>query len=88
MRISEVQTKASVRRANKYRQFEMGALGRHRKYASELIDLWSAFIDMNMEVPAGHGRGARVTKKHIDMCWHRFQGTLLKAMAFKEGEEE
>ena len=55
-RISEVQAKEmGVRKANKHRQFEMGALDRHRRYSTELIDLWSAFIELEMPVGAGEG---------------------------------
>ena len=89
-RISEVQAKASVRKANKNRQFEMGSLDRHRKYTSELIDLWSAFIELEMPVAAGEGRGSRVTKEHIDNSWSKFQGHMLKILLLNRifGDEE
>tara|TARA_R100001443_G_scaffold72179_2_gene80323 strand:+ start:4415 stop:4696 length:282 start_codon:yes stop_codon:yes gene_type:complete len=89
-RTSEVQTKASVRRANPHRQFEMGALDRHRRYTAELIDLWSAFIELEMPVGAGEGRGSRVTKEHIDKSWSKFSGHMLKLLFLNKlfGDEE
>ena len=89
-RTSEVQTKASVRKANPHRQFEMGALDRHRRYTAELIDLWSAFIELEMPVGAGEGRGSRVTKEHIDKSWSKFQGHMLKLLLLNKlfGDEE
>ena len=85
-RISEVQAKASVRKANKDRQYGQGTIGRHRKCASELIDLWSAYIEMQMPLPPNSGRGCRVQPNHIDACWGRFQSRLMEL--FLEGSEE
>ena len=86
-RISEVQTKASVRKANPDRQYGMGALGRHRKCSNELIDLWSAYIEMQMPLPPNSGRGCRVQPDHIDACWGRFQTALMQLMLLGDEEE-
>ena len=89
LRISEVQMKKSVRKANKWRQYEMGALTAHRKCATDLVDLWSSFVELNMKVPARHGRGSRITKEHINNCYSKFQNIILKAMLeLPKGDEE
>lgn len=86
-RISDVQVKASVRKANSDRQYGMGSLGRHAKYSSELVDLWSAYIEMQMPIPPNSGRGCRVQTDHIDACWGRFQTALMKLMLLGDEEE-
>ena len=54
-----------------------------------IIDLWASFVELNMKVPARHGRGSRVTKEHIELCWNKFQNIILTAMLeLPNGDDE
>tara|TARA_R100001369_G_scaffold92241_1_gene136370 strand:+ start:1027 stop:1293 length:267 start_codon:yes stop_codon:yes gene_type:complete len=86
-RISEVQTKVSIRKANINRSYGNGSIGRFQKYSGDLVDLFAAYVEMQMPLPPNSGRGCRVQPDHIDACWGRFQTSLMQLMLLGEEEE-
>lgn len=72
-RISEVQAKNALRKANPDRQYAHGSYGRFRRYSGNLIDLFAMIVERRMDKPANSGRGCRVTPDHIDNSFLQLQ---------------
>ena len=72
-RISEVQAKNALRKANPDRQYAHGSYGRFRRYSGNLIDLFAMIVERRMDKPANSGRGCRVTPDHIENSYAKLQ---------------
>ena len=72
-RISEVQAKNALRKANPDRQYAYGSYGRFQRYSGNLIDLFAMIIERRMDKPANSGRGCRVTPQHIENSYAKLQ---------------
>jgi len=83
-RISEVQAKKSLRSANKERQYGSGAVPRYIVAGSKIMDLFAVYVEQEMEVPVKGGRGSRVQKEHIDLCFGKFYQAMRE---FMDGEK-
>ena len=83
-RVSEVQAKISLRKANEERQYGQGAVPRFGKCAGKIIDLFAQFVEDEMIVPPKGGRGCRVQKEHIDLCFGKFYQAMRE---FMDGEK-
>jgi len=86
-RISEVQAKNAVRKANQDRQYGNGAIGRFVRHSSDLVDLFALIIERDMPVPPGKGRGCRVQTHHIDMAYLKVQTAMLNMLMERETNE-
>ncbi len=90
-RISEVQCKKSLRLANKDRQYGNGAVQRFGTQAGTIVDLFAQYVENEMKVPPNGGRGCRVQKEHIDLCFGKFYQAMREYMDeetnIKKGEE-
>ena len=82
-RISEVQAKKSVRKANKERQYGQGALPKFITCSSKIVDLFAKFVEQEMTIPAGGGRGCRVQPNHVELCYGKFYQAIRE---FMDGE--
>ena len=79
-RVSDVQSKISLRAANKDRQYGHNAVPRFGKCAGKIIDLFAQYVENNMTVPPRGGRGCRVQKEHIDLCFGKFYQAMREFM--------
>ena len=84
-RVSEVQAKISLRKANEERQYGNNAVPRFGNCAGKIIDLFAQFVEDEMTVPPKGGRGCRVQKEHIDLCFGKFYQAMRE---FMDGEEK
>ena len=88
-RISEVQAKKSLRSANEDRQYGQGAVPRYIVAGSKIMDLFATFVEQEMTVPPKGGRGCRVQKEHIDLCFGKFYQAMREFMdEEKKGDEK
>ena len=78
--MSDVQTKKSLRRANPLRKHSEGAFNEFKFSASELVDLFAQYVEDSMTVPPKGGRGCRVQKEHIDLCFGKFYQAMREFM--------
>lgn len=83
-RVSEVQAKISLRTANKDRQYGQGAVPRFGTCSGKIIDLFAQYVEEEMTVPPKGGRGCRVQKEHIDLCFGKFYQAMRE---FMDGEK-
>lgn len=83
-RLSETQAKKSVRKANKDRQYAHGALPKFIGCSSKIVDLFAKYVEQEMKVPAGGGRGCRVKDTHIELCYGKFYQAMRE---FMDGEQ-
>tara|TARA_R110002167_G_scaffold126501_1_gene307268 strand:- start:205 stop:468 length:264 start_codon:yes stop_codon:yes gene_type:complete len=83
-RVSEVQSKISLREANKYRQYGLGSVARFGTSAGKIIDLFAIYVEIQMKVPPNGGRGCRVQPEHIDLCFGKFYQAMRE---FMDGEK-
>jgi hypothetical protein len=83
-RVSEVQAKISLRKANEERQYGNNAVPRFGSCAGKIIDLFAQFVEDEMTVPPKGGRGCRVQKEHIDLCFGKFYQAMRE---FMDGEK-
>ena len=65
-RISDVQAKKAVRKANSKRQYGMVLLKMFVACSTELIDLYAEIIEKSMLVAPGKGKGCRV-QRDVDL---------------------
>lgn len=79
-RISEVQAKKSLRSANEERQYGNGAVSRYIVAGSKIMDLFAVYVEQEMKVPPKGGRGCRVQKEHIDLCFGKFYQAMREFM--------
>ena len=79
-RVSDVQSKISLRAANKDRQYGHNAVPRFGNCAGKIIDLFAQYVENNMTVPPRGGRGCRVQKEHIDLCFGKFYQAMREFM--------
>lgn len=87
-RVSEVQSKKSLRAANEDRQYGHNAVPRFGTCAGKIIDLFAQYVEDEMTVPPKGGRGCRVQKEHIDLCFGKFYQAMREFMDDeKKGEE-
>ena len=88
-RVSDVQSKKSLRAANEERQYGNNAVPRFGKCAGKIIDLFAQYVENSMTVPPKGGRGCRVQKEHIDLCFGKFYQAMREFMDNeKKGEED
>ncbi len=87
-RVSEVQSKKSLRSANKDRQYGHGAVPRFGTNAGKIIDLFAQYVEDSMTVPPKGGRGCRVQKEHIDLCFGKFYQAMREFMDGEKNEQE
>jgi len=80
LRVSGVQAKKSVRKANPDRQYGDGAYERFRTHASEIVDLFAQFIEQEMKVAPKGGAGCRVQKKDINASFGKFYQAIREFM--------
>jgi len=83
-RVSEVQAKISLRKANEERQYGHNAVPRFGSCAGKIIDLFAQFVEDEMTVAPKGGRGCRVQKEHIDLCFGKFYQAMRE---FMDGEK-
>lgn len=87
-RVSEVQAKISLRAANEDRQYGQGAVPRFGNCAGKIIDLFAQYVEDSMTVPPKGGRGCRVQKEHVQLCFGNFYQAMREFMDNeKKGEE-
>ena len=87
-RISELQAKKSLRRANTERSYGSGAVDKYIICSSKIMDLFAGYIEQEMKVPPRGGRGARVQPEHIDLCFGKFYQAMREFMdEEKKGDE-
>ncbi len=79
-RVSDVQSKKSLRAANKDRQYGHNAVPRFGNCAGKIIDLFAQYVEDSMTVPPKGGRGCRVQKEHIDLCFGKFYQAMREFM--------
>ena len=79
-RVSEVQAKISLRKANEERQYGNNAVPRFGTCAGKIIDLFAQYVEDSMTVPPKGGRGCRVQKEHIDLCFGKFYQAMREFM--------
>ena len=79
-RESEVQAKISMRKANEERQYGNNAFRRFGTCAGKIIDLFEQYVEDEMTVPPKGGRGCRVQKEHIDLCFGKFYQAMREFM--------
>tara|TARA_A200000159_G_scaffold162692_1_gene187152 strand:+ start:6665 stop:7135 length:471 start_codon:yes stop_codon:yes gene_type:complete len=84
-RVSDVQSKKSLRTANEDRQYGNNAVPRFGTCAGKIIDLFAQYVEDSMTVPPKGGRGCRVQKEHIDLCFGKFYQAMRE---FMDGEEK
>ena len=88
-RVSDVQSKKSLRAANEERQYGHNAVPRFGNCAGKIIDLFAQYVEDSMTVPPKGGRGCRVQKEHIDLCFGKFYQAMREFMdSEKKGEED
>mgnify|MGYP006969356459 FL=1 len=87
-RVSEVQAKKSLRAANKDRQYGNNAVPRFGTCAGKIIDLFAQYVEDSMTVPTKGGRGCRVQKEHIDLCFGKFYQAMREFMDNEQKGEE
>ena len=83
-RVSDVQSKKSLRAANEDRQYGYNAVPRFGNCAGKIIDLFAVYVEESMTVPPKGGRGCRVQKEHIDLCFGKFYQAMRE---FMDGEK-
>ena len=79
-RVSDVQAKKSLRAANEERQYGNNAVPRFGTCAGKIIDLFAQYVEDEMKVPPKGGRGCRVQKEHIDLCFGKFYQAMREFM--------
>ena len=79
-RVSDVQSKKSLRAANEDRQYGNNAVPRFGTCAGKIIDLFAQYVEDSMTVPPKGGRGCRVQKEHIDLCFGKFYQAMREFM--------
>tara|TARA_R100000734_G_C3289779_1_gene81784 strand:+ start:15 stop:479 length:465 start_codon:yes stop_codon:yes gene_type:complete len=79
-RVSDVQSKVSLRAANEDRQYGHNAVPRFGNCAGKIIDLFAQYVENSMTVPPKGGRGCRVQKEHIDLCFGKFYQAMREFM--------
>lgn len=79
-RVSDVQSKKSLRAANEERQYGHNAVPRFGNCAGKIIDLFAQYVEDSMTVPPKGGRGCRVQKEHIDLCFGKFYQAMREFM--------
>ena len=79
-RVSDVQSKKSLRAANEDRQYGHNAVPRFGNCAGKIIDLFAQYVEDSMTVPPKGGRGCRVQKEHIDLCFGKFYQAMREFM--------
>jgi len=92
-RMSDVQVKKSLRRANSLRKHSMEAFNEFKFLASELVDLFAQYVDIRKNIPAGEGlRGATMQREDVKKCYDRIRSILLDEILKEQmkiyGEEE
>tara|TARA_R100001510_G_C7640014_1_gene197725 strand:+ start:180 stop:701 length:522 start_codon:yes stop_codon:yes gene_type:complete len=78
-KISELQAKKAVRKANPERQWGNShgqSLTKFRAKAGELVDLFALYIEQRMPMPPNSGRGCRVQLPHVEIAF----GKMYQAM--------
>tara|TARA_R110001592_G_scaffold13564_12_gene61959 strand:- start:1881 stop:2144 length:264 start_codon:yes stop_codon:yes gene_type:complete len=83
-RVSEVQAKISLRKANEDRQYGNNAVPRFGTNAGKIIDLFAVYVEQQMKVAPKGGRGCRVQPEHIDLCFGKFYQAMRE---FMDGEK-
>jgi len=91
MRISILQVKKALRKANPDRQYGYGAPEKFRSKASELVDLLALYVETKMVLPPRSGKGCRVQPHHIDEYFVDIQKMMYEAIlnaSLSKGDEE
>jgi len=82
-KISELQAKKAVRKANPERQWGNShgqSLTKFRAKAGELVDLFALYIEQRMPMPPNSGRGCRVQLPHVEMAFGRMYQAMRQFM--------
>jgi hypothetical protein len=83
-RMSETQAKKSLRSANSKRQYSIGTVPKFGICSGKIMDLFAEFIEQNMTIPPNGGRGCRISKEHIELCFGKFYQGMRE---FMDGEK-
>jgi hypothetical protein len=86
-RISVVQAKKSLKKANEDRQYGHGSIDLFINCSADLMDLFAQYLESQMTVPPRKGAGSRVQKLHVELAYGRFYKAMRDFMD-KEGEED
>ena len=91
-RISEVQAKNALRKANPDRQYSYGSVPKFMTFSGRLVDLFAFHVERRMKKPANSGRGCRVPPEHIEICFAELQSKIYELILQTEkslyGDEE
>jgi len=79
-RLSQLQARKALRKANNKRQYNSNAVGRFRTKTSEIIDLFALFVEEQMIKAPNTGQGCRVTEHHIETANHKLQQVIIEYM--------
>ena len=82
-RVSEKSAKRSLRSANEKRQYDMGSIQKFGICSGKIMDLFAKYVEQKMTVPPNGGRGCRITKEHIELCFGNFYQGMRE---FMDGE--
>tara|TARA_R110001606_G_C15329137_1_gene645370 strand:- start:838 stop:1134 length:297 start_codon:yes stop_codon:yes gene_type:complete len=77
-RISYVQARNALRKANPNRQYYDQSDVHFQIKCGELIDMFATYVEVRMEVPSNSGRNCGVQKNHIENCFSSIQATMTK----------
>ena len=77
-RISEVQAKKSLKKANEDRQYGHGSVELFINCSADLMDLFAQYLESQMTVPPRKGAGSRWftaigNKRRFSKIWSRFR---------------
>ena len=91
MRISLLQVKKALRKANPRRQYGHGAAEKFGTKAGEMVDLLALFVETKMPLPPNSGKGCRVQPDHIERYYADIQKMMFDAIlqaSLSSGDEE
>lgn len=83
-RVTETQGRNALRKASKDRQFSQGTAQRFAVRVSDIVDLFAKYVEDKMPMPPNSGRGCRMTKEHIQICFGEFYQAIRE---FMDGEK-
>ena len=87
-RISELQAKKALRKANPKRQYGYGAVSKFKVSAGKMVDFMALYIEQRMPLPPNSGKGCRVQPHHIENYFNEIENALLKLFLSANEEEE
>lgn len=88
-KLSLIQVKKALRKANPARQYGHNAPERFRLKAGELIEMMAMYMEVKMPLPPNSGKGCRVQPHHIDAFFSDIQSAMYRLIiTANNGDEE